>query len=230
MVTNLTYLIPCNTLQHDQLSDIYCKWVDHRLLWDFFLCFHVEDSFYYQWIISNYFLFYDIDIIACSTAIVRPCQGSDARFFWSTSCCHQKFNLAFEFGNTLTLLLLATACSFWCVVGLFLSFRRSWSWLINLLFEFFDPSLTAFVLRLTASFRRASDSASSNVSGRFRITCGFNLLLRSDMKQFVLFVSFIPRRLHLRMTFAVTLFLVVEFLSLEKLYAWRGESLSECSY
>ena len=32
MVKHLTYLIPCNTLQHDQLSDSYCKWVDHRLL------------------------------------------------------------------------------------------------------------------------------------------------------------------------------------------------------
>ena len=32
MVKPLTFLIPCNTLQHAQLSDSYCKWVDHRLL------------------------------------------------------------------------------------------------------------------------------------------------------------------------------------------------------
>ena len=31
IVKILTYLIPCNTLQHDQLSDSYWKWVDHRL-------------------------------------------------------------------------------------------------------------------------------------------------------------------------------------------------------
>ena len=31
-VKHLTYLIPFNTLQHDQLSGSYCKWVDQRLL------------------------------------------------------------------------------------------------------------------------------------------------------------------------------------------------------
>ena len=140
----------------------------------------------------NYFFFHDIAIIACSTAIVRPSQGSDARFCWPTSCSHEKFNLAFEYGNTLTLLLLATACSFWCFGGWsFFSFRRSWSWWINLLFEICDPVLTAFVLRLTTSFRRASDSASSNVSGRFSIICDFKSLLRPDINQFILFVSFI---------------------------------------
>ena len=76
----------------------------------------------------------------------------------------------------------------------------------------------------------------SNVSGLFRITCNFNTLLRYESVHSVCVVysRAVPSSNDVfgitANTFAVTLFSVVEFLSLEKLYAWRGKSLSERSY